>query len=179
MIEEAKWSCEKLRETIYLDKGWQEFLHKAKKISDDHLTTVEQSIQFDEPVNIQYTSGTTGFPKGVTLSHHNILNNGYFVGNRLNYSEHDKVCIPVPFYHCFGMVIGNLCCTSHGACMVIPSESFEPLKVLEAVQKEKCTSLYGVPTMFIAELTIAGVHPNSTCLRSGPVLWLVLPVPLK
>jgi fatty-acyl-CoA synthase len=154
MIEEARWSCEYLKETIYLDESWQQFLSKAKNISEEQLIAAEQNIRFDEPVNIQYTSGTTGFPKGVTLSHHNILNNGYFVGKRLNYSEHDKVCIPVPFYHCFGMVIGNLCCTSHGACMVIPSQTFEPLKVLEAVQKEKCTSLYGVPTMFIAELQL-------------------------
>jgi fatty-acyl-CoA synthase len=154
MIEEARWSCEHLKEIIYLDESWRQFLHKAKNINDEQLRAVEQSIRFDEPVNIQYTSGTTGFPKGVTLSHHNILNNGYFVGKRLNYSELDKVCIPVPFYHCFGMVIGNLCCTSHGACMVIPSESFDALKVLEAVQKEKCTSLYGVPTMFIAELQL-------------------------
>jgi len=152
MINEAKWSCEHLRETIYLNENWESFLSKGKDISNDELNAVEQTIQFDEPINIQYTSGTTGFPKGVTLSHHNILNNGYFIGKRLNYSEQDRVCIPVPFYHCFGMVIGNLCCTSLGACMVIPSESFEPLKVLESVQNEKCTSLYGVPTMFIAEL---------------------------
>ena len=137
MIEEARWSCEHLQETIYLDESWQQFLSKAENISDEQLGAAEQTVQFDEPVNIQYTSGTTGFPKGVTLSHHNILNNGYFIGKRLNYSEQDRVCIPVPFYHCFGMVIGNLCCTSHGACMVIPSESFDPLKVLEAVQKEK------------------------------------------
>ncbi len=177
MIEEARWSCEHLREIIYLDESWKGFLAKAKKISDTALREVEQSIQFDEPVNIQYTSGTTGFPKGVTLSHHNILNNGYFIGKRLNYSEKDKVCIPVPFYHCFGMVIGNLCCTSHGACMVIPSESFDPLKVLEAVQNEQCTSLYGVPTMFIAELE----HPefarfDLSSLRTGVMAGSPCPV---
>lgn len=109
-------------------------------------------MQFDDPVNIQYTSGTTGFPKGVTLSHHNILNNGYFIGIRLNYSEKDRVCIPVPFFHCFGMVIGNMACTTHGATMVIPNDSFDPVVTLEVVEKERCTSLYGVPTMFIAEL---------------------------
>ncbi len=177
MIEEAKWSCEHLREIIYLDEGWKSFLGQAKKISDEQLREVEESIQFDEPVNIQYTSGTTGFPKGVTLSHHNILNNGYFIGKRLNYTEQDKVCIPVPFYHCFGMVIGNLCCTSHGACMVIPSESFDPLKVLQAVQNEKCTSLYGVPTMFIAELQ----HPefaqfDLSSLRTGVMAGSPCPV---
>jgi fatty-acyl-CoA synthase len=155
MIEESRSLCENLREVIFLDEDWEQFLNKANKTSDAQLETVESTIQFDDPVNIQYTSGTTGFPKGVTLSHYNLLNNGYFIGKRLGYTAEDKVCIPVPFYHCFGMVIGNLCCTSHGACMVIPSESFEPLKVLEAVEKERCTSLYGVPTMFIAELQLA------------------------
>jgi fatty-acyl-CoA synthase len=109
-------------------------------------------LQFDEPINIQYTSGTTGFPKGATLSHHNILNNGFFVGEHCGYGEGDRVCIPVPFYHCFGMVLGNLACTTHGATMVVPGPAFEPGPVLEAVQEERCTSLYGVPTMFIAEL---------------------------
>jgi len=177
MIEEGRWSCEHLKEIIYLDESWQQFLNKAKNISDEQLRAVEQTIRFDEPVNIQYTSGTTGFPKGVTLSHHNILNNGYFVGKRLNYSEHDKVCIPVPFYHCFGMVIGNLCCTSHGACMVIPSESFEALKVLEAVQKEKCTSLYGVPTMFIAELQLPEFAEfDLSSLRTGVMAGSPCPI---
>ena len=177
MIEEGRWSCEHLKEIIYLDESWQQFLNKAKNISDEQLRVMEQTIRFDEPVNIQYTSGTTGFPKGVTLSHHNILNNGYFVGKRLNYSEHDKVCIPVPFYHCFGMVIGNLCCTSHGACMVIPSESFEALKVLEAVQKEKCTSLYGVPTMFIAELQLPEFAEfDLSSLRTGVMAGSPCPI---
>jgi len=108
--------------------------------------------QFDEPINIQYTSGTTGFPKGATLSHHNILNNGYFIAEGCGYSERDRVCIPVPFYHCFGMVLGNLACTTHGACIVIPAPAFDPVASLGAVEAERCTSLYGVPTMFIAEL---------------------------
>jgi fatty-acyl-CoA synthase len=108
--------------------------------------------QFDDPINIQYTSGTTGFPKGATLSHHNILNNGYFIGEGCGYSARDRVCIPVPFYHCFGMVLGNLACTTHGACMVIPAPAFDPVASLAAVAAERCTSLYGVPTMFIAEL---------------------------
>src|SRR5690242_880277 len=113
-------------------------------------------LQFDDPINIQYTSGTTGFPKGATLSHHNILNNGFFIGEYCRYTGADRVCIPVPFYHCFGMVLGNLACTTHGACMVIPNDAFEPLSVLETVEAERCTSLYGVPTMFIAELE----HPD-------------------
>jgi fatty-acyl-CoA synthase len=177
MINEAKWSCEHLRETIYLNENWENFLSLAKQTSDEQLKAVEQSVQFDEPINIQYTSGTTGFPKGVTLSHHNLLNNGHFIGKRLNYSEQDRVCIPVPFYHCFGMVIGNLCCTSLGACMVIPSESFEPLKVLEAVQNEKCTSLYGVPTMFIAELQLPEFSKfDLTSLRTGVMAGSPCPI---
>ena len=103
----------------------------------------EAILQFDDPINIQYTSGTTGFPKGATLSHHNILNNGFFVGEMIKYTEQDRVCIPVPFYHCFGMVMGNLGCTSHGACMVVPAEAFDPLATLEAVAAERalpCTA---------------------------------------
>ena len=121
----------------------------------------QAATQFDDPINIQYTSGTTGFPKGATLSHHNILNNGYFVGRGCRYSEQDRVCIPVPYYHCFGMVMGNLACTSHGACMVIPDGAFDPVATLRAVQDERCTSLYGVPTMFIAELE----HPEFEDVR--------------
>ncbi|MEP7110237.1 MAG: AMP-binding protein [Ferruginibacter sp.] len=154
MIEEAGNLYSGIREIIFFDENWEHFLAKKNTVSIEQLEQVELSLQFDDPINIQYTSGTTGFPKGVTLSHYNILNNGYFIGKRLNYTERDKVCIPVPFYHCFGMVVGNLACTAYGACMVIPSESFEPLKVLEAIQQERCTSLYGVPTMFIAELQL-------------------------
>src|SRR5215204_263074 len=152
MIEKAQSVCKDLREVIYFNEDWHGFLAKGKSVSEAQLLEVESTLQFDDAINIQYTSGTTGFPKGVTLSHFNILNNGYFFGSGLTYTEKEKVCIPVPFYHCFGMVIGNLCCTSHGACMVIPSESFDPQKVLQAIQKERCTSLLGVPTMFIAEL---------------------------
>ena len=177
MIEESKSLCENLRDVIFFDKDWEHFLSQSHNVSDEQLAAVEKSIQFDDPVNIQYTSGTTGFPKGVTLSHYNLLNNGYFVGKRLGYTEKDKVCIPVPFYHCFGMVIGNLCCTSHGACMVIPSESFEPLKVLKAVEKERCTSLYGVPTMFIAELQLPEFDQfNLSSLRTGVMAGSPCPV---
>jgi fatty-acyl-CoA synthase len=177
MIEEARPSCEQLRETIYLTQDWPQFLSKAQRISDDALREVTRRVQFDEPVNIQYTSGTTGFPKGVTLSHHNILNNGYFIGKRLQYSAHDKVCIPVPFYHCFGMVIGNLCCTAHGACIVIPAESFDALATLRAVQTERCTSLYGVPTMFIAELQLPEfARFDLSSLRTGVMAGSPCPV---
>jgi fatty-acyl-CoA synthase len=177
MIEEVAVTCPDLREVIYLDADWERFLAKATGIQTEHLEEIENSIQFDDPVNIQYTSGTTGFPKGVTLSHYNILNNGYFIGKRLNYTEYDKVCIPVPLYHCFGMVIGNLCCTAHGACMVFPSESFDPLKAIEAVQTESCTSIYGVPTMFIAELQLPDFDKyDLSSLRTGIMAGSPCPV---
>jgi len=128
----------------------------AKEADRSHLAEVRESLQFDDPINIQFTSGTTGRPKGATLSHQNILNNGYFVGESIRLTAQDRMCIPVPFYHCFGMVMGNLGAITHGACMVIPGEGFEPERVLKAVQEERCTSLYGVPTMFIALLN----HPD-------------------
>ena len=177
MINEAGKNCPDLRETIYLDEDWERFIKAGNQIPDEELVTIESTLQFDDPINIQYTSGTTGFPKGVTLSHYNILNNGYFIGKRLQYSENEKVCIPVPFYHCFGMVIGNLCCTAHGACMVIPSESFDPLSVLQAVQNERCTSLYGVPTMFIAELQLPEFNRfDLSSLRTGVMAGSPCPV---
>lgn len=164
MIEKVRPECSTLEHVYIFENGWKEFLAHSDKVNTSKLNFIEQSVQFDDPVNIQYTSGTTGFPKGVTLTHHNILNNGYFIGIRLNYTFRDRVCIPVPFYHCFGMVIGNLACVSHGACMVLPSDNFDAAKTLKAVQEEKCTSLYGVPTMFIAELDL----PNDlSTLRTG------------
>jgi fatty-acyl-CoA synthase len=148
--------CRFPKRTIIIEKEWDKLLQAGAKISDAELAEREQSLQFDDAVNIQYTSGTTGYPKGATLSHHNILNNGFFIGERMFYTEKDRVCIPVPFYHCFGMVLGNMACTTHGACMVIVGESFEPEAVMKAVSTEKCTSLLGVPTMYIAQLE----HPN-------------------
>ncbi len=152
MLAEVKGKCPGLREALVLEDGWEALKRDAAQTSEAALHEVEASLQFDDPINIQYTSGTTGFPKGATLTHHNILNNGFFIGETLKYSEHDRVCIPVPFYHCFGMVLGNLACTTHGATMVIPAEAFDPVLTMATVQKERCTSLYGVPTMFIAEL---------------------------
>ena len=132
------------------------------------LSELARSLQFDDPINIQFTSGTTGAPKGATLTHHNILNNGFFIGETMRYTDQDRVCIPVPLYHCFGMVIGNLACITHGSAMVFPGEGFDPLATLQTVAEERCTSLYGVPTMFIAELE----HPqfssfDLSSLRTG------------
>ncbi|WP_276967533.1 AMP-binding protein [Chryseobacterium sp.] len=176
MVEYAKEVCPTLEHEIFFDENWEYFVNNGQEISDEVLHSFEEHVQFDDPVNIQYTSGTTGFPKGVTLSHHNILNNGYFIGIRLKYTEKDRVCIPVPFYHCFGMVIGNICCTAHGACMVIPNDSFDPEITLKAVSDEKCTSLYGVPTMFIAELAVKDFHTyDFSSLRTGVMAGSVCP----
>ena len=156
---------------------WDELMAMSESVSDYQLRERQSQQEFDDPINIQYTSGTTGFPKGATLSHHNILNNGYFVARLQNFTHQDKLCIPVPLYHCFGMVMGNLGCVTHGAAMVYPSEGFEPLAVLQAVQEEKCTALYGVPTMFIAELD----HPDFSkfdlsSLRTGVMAGSPCPV---
>ncbi|MCS4301679.1 AMP-binding protein [Chryseobacterium sp. BIGb0232] len=176
MVEYAKEVCPTLEHEIFFDDTWEAFVNNGQEISDEVLHSFEEHVQFDDPVNIQYTSGTTGFPKGVTLSHHNILNNGYFIGIRLKYTEKDRVCIPVPFYHCFGMVIGNICCTTHGACMVIPNDSFDPDITLKAVSDEKCTSLYGVPTMFIAELAVKDFDSyDFSSLRTGVMAGSVCP----
>lgn len=176
MIDDAREFTETLRKEVYWGDSWERFLENGKKVTDEKLLSFEEKVQFDDPVNIQYTSGTTGNPKGVTLSHHNILNNAYFIGIRMNYTEKDRVCIPVPFYHCFGMVIGNLACTVHGATMVIPNDSFDATKTLEAVEKEKCTSLYGVPTMFISELYILDKHPyDLSSLRTGVMAGALCP----
>ncbi len=137
---------------IFDDSTYSNLLVEVNEERRHKLASTLSSLDFDDPINIQYTSGTTGFPKGATLSHHNILNNGYFVGETCGYSEIDRVVIPVPYYHCFGMVMGNLACTTHGATMVIPSYTFEAEAALKAVEAEGATSLYGVPTMFIAEL---------------------------
>ncbi|GAB7105420.1 linear/branched/unsaturated fatty acid:CoA ligase LbuL [Streptomyces phaeofaciens JCM 4814] len=172
MIEQVRPRCARLREVVYIgDPSWEALLARATPDARP------EELSCDDPVNIQYTSGTTGFPKGATLSHHNILNNGYFVGEMVGYSEQDRICIPVPFYHCFGMVMGNLAATSHGACMVIPAPSFEPGATLEAVQRERCTSLYGVPTMFIAELNLPDFASyDLSSLRTGIMAGSPCPV---
>jgi fatty-acyl-CoA synthase len=156
---------------------WDDLREAAARASVDELRAREALLQFDDPINIQYTSGTTGFPKGATLSHHNILNNGFFIGEGCRYTEADRVCIPVPLYHCFGMVLGNLACTTHGAAIVYPAESFDPVATLAAVQDERCTALYGVPTMFIAELEHPRFHEfDLSSLRTGIMAGSPCPV---
>ncbi len=152
MIEEVRDEVPTLERVVLLgDASWDELWAAAESVTQEALEAIAAGLDRNEPINIQYTSGTTGFPKGATLSHRNILNNGFFVGELCKYTEADRICIPVPFYHCFGMVMGNLAATSHGACMVIPAPGFDPALTLAAVRDEKCTSLYGVPTMFVAE----------------------------
>ena len=177
MLAEVRGRCPELREALVLEDGWDALLRDGERVPEEQLAAREGSLQFDDPINIQYTSGTTGFPKGATLSHHNILNNGFFIGERCRLTDADRVCIPVPFYHCFGMVLGNLACTTHGSCMVIPGEAYEPLAVMETVQAERCTALYGVPTMFIGELD----HPrfgefDFSTLRTGIMAGSPCPV---
>ena len=177
MLGEVKGRCPNLREALVLEDGWEALKRDGSKVSAQELHDLEATLQFDDPINIQYTSGTTGFPKGATLTHHNILNNGFFIGETLRYTENDRVCIPVPFYHCFGMVLGNLACTTHGATMVVPAEAYDPVLTMQTVQAERCTSLYGVPTMFIGELE----HPrfkefDFTSLRTGIMAGSPCPV---
>ena len=177
MLDAVRTNCPQLEQAVILDGEWDALLARANDVSEAALADRERSLQFDDPINIQYTSGTTGFPKGATLTHHNILNNGFFVGEALKYSANDRVCIPVPFYHCFGMVLGNLACTTHGACMVIPGEAFDPTQALETVQAERCTALYGVPSMFIAELALPDfVTFDLSTLRTGIMAGSPCPV---
>ncbi len=177
LLGDVRGRCPELEDAIVLEDGWESLLADGDGVPESVLEVREAELQFDDPINIQYTSGTTGFPKGATLSHHNILNNGHFIAGTLRYTEADRVCVPVPFYHCFGMVIGNLACMTRGACVVVPGESFEPLAVLEAVEEERCTSLYGVPTMFVAELE----HPrfaefDLSSLRTGVMAGSPCPI---
>ena len=157
--------------------NWEDFLALADQSSDEDLADRQSSQDMDEPINIQYTSGTTGFPKGATLSHHNILNNGYFCASTMNFTERDRLVVPVPLYHCFGMVMGNLGCLTHGACAIYPSEGFEPEAVLKAVQREQATAVYGVPTMFIAELALPNFDDyDLTSLRTGIMAGAPCPI---
>jgi len=176
MIAEVRPHCPDLDAVVLLGSPeWHALLERGRQADRGALDAIE--LDTDDPINIQYTSGTTGFPKGATLSHHNILNNAFFVGELCNYTEADRICIPVPFYHCFGMVMGNLSATSHGACMVIPAPAFDPVATLRAVQAERCTSLYGVPTMFIAELSVPDFADyDLSSLRTGIMAGSPCPV---
>jgi fatty-acyl-CoA synthase len=148
--------------------SWEEVLKMGDEVDNSILQERAEQLDFDDPINIQYTSGTTGFPKGVVLTHHNILNNGYFIGECMDFTEKDRLCIPVPFYHCFGMVLSNLACMTHGATMVLPAEHFDPVSTMKAVEEERCTALHGVPTMFVAELEHPDFHKfNFSSLRTG------------
>jgi fatty-acyl-CoA synthase len=178
MIDEVLDDLPSLRDVVFLDTAdWQSLRAAGRSVSDDDLRDRMAGLRNHEPINIQYTSGTTGFPKGATLSHRNILNNGYFVTELIKLGPEDRLCIPVPFYHCFGMVMGNLGCTTHGATMVIPAPGFDAGATLETVDKEHCTAVYGVPTMFISMLA----HPNFaehnfSSLRTGIMAGSTCPV---
>ncbi|GAC1586209.1 MAG: AMP-binding protein [Acidimicrobiales bacterium] len=178
MVAQVRGALPALEHVVFLDSpGWAEFLAAGDAVAPGELAERSGALDRNDPINIQYTSGTTGFPKGATLSHRNLLNNGFFLGEGFRYTEQDKVCIPVPFYHCFGMVIGNLACVTHGATIVLPAPSFEPLATLQAVENEGCTSLLGVPTMFIGMLghpDFGGVDLSS--LRPGMMAGSPCPV---
>jgi fatty-acyl-CoA synthase len=181
MVDEVRGGLDGLERVIYLGTpDWAQLLRAGREAlarPAGELAQRAAALAFDDPINIQYTSGTTGFPKGATLSHHNILNNRFFIGEGCRYTAADRVCIPVPFYHCFGMVLGNLACTTHAAAIVIPAPGFDPAATLAAVAAERCTSLYGVPTMFIAELALPdfGDYDLST-LRTGIMAGSPCPV---
>jgi fatty-acyl-CoA synthase len=178
MVAQVRAAVPSLERAVFLgDDDWHQLAGSA--VDREAVRAREASLSCDDPINLQYTSGTTGFPKGATLSHHNILNNGFFIGELLHYGPDDRLCIPVPYYHCFGMVIGNLAATTHGACMVIPAASFDPEATLAAVHAERCTSLLGVPTMFIAQLAhpkFAGFDLSS--LRTGVMAGAPCPIEL-
>ena len=178
MVAEVAGECPALEHTVFIGtETWDDLVNGGIGATTAQLAARMAGLSFDDPINIQYTSGTTGFPKGATLSHHNILNNGFFVAETIHYTERDRVCLPVPFYHCFGMVMGNLGSTSHGSTIVIPAPGFDPVATLRAVAAERCTSLYGVPTMFIAMLD----HPDFanydlSSLRTGIMAGSPCPV---
>ena len=178
MVEETAGDCPTLERVVYVDTSdWADLIEQGHPIPQTAVAERLASLHPDDPINIQYTSGTTGFPKGATLSHRNIINNGFFVTETIKFTYEDRLCIPVPFYHCFGMVMGNLGCITHGAAMVIPAAGFDPGSTLKTIQDERCTGVYGVPTMFIAMLN----HPEFTSydlssLRTGIMAGAPCPV---
>jgi len=178
MVDEVRPECETLEREVFIGTDdWQELLDRGTDLPAAAVPDRMSRLTPRDPINIQYTSGTTGFPKGATLSHLNILNNGYFTTELIGFSEQDRLCIPVPFYHCFGMVMGNLGCTSHGAAMVIPAPGFDPAATLRTVEQERCTGVYGVPTMFIAMQNVPGFTDyDLTSLRTGIMAGSPCPV---
>ena len=178
MVAEVRPECAALREVVFLgDPAWDDLVDTGRTADSARLAEIAAGLTPEDPINIQYTSGTTGFPKGATLTHRNLLNNGFFVGEGCRYTEHDRICVPVPYYHCFGMGMGNLAATSHGATVVIPAPGFDPAATLAAVQAERCTSLYGVPTMFIAELGLPDFASyDLSSLRTGIMAGSPCPV---
>ena len=178
MVAEVEGECADLERAVFFwDDDWNDLVAGSDQVADDELAARSASLTADDPINIQYTSGTTGFPKGATLTHRGILNNGHNVALGQNFTHEDRLCIPVPFYHCFGMVMGNLGCVSTGACMVIPGDAFDPAAVLAAVERERCTALYGVPTMFIAELGLDNFDDfDLSSLRTGVMAGSLCPV---
>jgi len=177
MVDATRGECPAMERAVFFwDDDWNELCAGSDAVTDDALALIGAGLSTHDPINIQYTSGTTGFPKGATLTHHNILNNGHNVARGQNITHEDRLCIPVPFYHCFGMVMGNLGCVSTGACMVIPGDAFDPVAVLTAVEQEKCTALYGVPTMFIAELALENFDDfDLSSLRTGVMAGSLCP----
>jgi fatty-acyl-CoA synthase len=177
MVETTRSECPALERAVFFwDDDWNELCAGSDTVTDDDLDQIASALGPDDPINIQYTSGTTGFPKGATLTHRNILNNGLNVARGQKLTHEDRLCIPVPFYHCFGMVMGNLGCVSTGACMVIPGDAFDPVATLTAVEQERCTALYGVPTMFIAELALPNFDDfDLTSLRTGVMAGSLCP----
>ncbi len=178
MVAEVHHEVPDLTEVVFLDSSdWESLRQRGETVTTDQLRARMDTLTPSDPINIQYTSGTTGSPKGAVLSHRNVLNNGYFVTDLINFGPGDRLCIPVPFYHCFGMVMGNLGCTTHGATMVIPSAGFDPAATLSAVEQERCTALYGVPTMFIAVLGHPDLaHRDVSSLRTGIMAGAPCPV---
>ncbi|PUA80479.1 AMP-binding protein [Nocardioides currus] len=178
MIAETRHDCPGLDRVVLVDTDdWAELVADGSDVPEGTLAERMAGLEPGDPINIQYTSGTTGYPKGATLSHRNILNNGFFVTELINFTHEDRLCIPVPFYHCFGMVMGNLGCTTHGATMVIPAPGFDPATTLKAVQDERCTGLYGVPTMFIAMQSLPDFADyDLSSLRTGVMAGSICPI---
>lgn len=178
MVEQVGPECPDLTAAVYIGTPtWDALVAGGEAVPADAVERAMATLEPSDPINIQYTSGTTGYPKGATLSHRNILNNGFFVTETIGFTEHDRLCVPVPFYHCFGMVMGNLGATTHGAAIIIPAASFDPAATLLAVQEERCTALYGVPTMFIAEQNLPNFASyDLSTLRTGIMAGSPCPV---